>query len=313
MTSDGGSTWTPISALKSNEELAKFKIIWAVAALDGNHSAILLKEGPYSDQIFFITGYGGKNWRTVYLPSVGLRSLVIRNGEYWSFGHEVIERDQPGGGYSVPLALHSIDGVNWQHGTRSPNEYSDCNAQGCILWDGAIVDLYQKKPLFWALPADGSLTPKWAAARGTVCSVGSALKCAGARTSSAPPPRSEVSRLVSLAINPQADLPGCLICRLESFAVTRKLLGKGILYVNFIIRKDGTVGDVRVMRTPAKEIETAVANAIAAWVFQPPRKNGTPVERRRSLDLSVMCFALPSSDEGTCTLQIVQVPAGSQI
>jgi photosystem II stability/assembly factor-like uncharacterized protein len=312
MTSDGGATWTPISALKSNEELAKFKIIWAVAALDANRSAILLKEAPYSDQIFFVTGDGGKNWRTVYIPSVGLRSLVIHHGEYWAFGHEVIEKDQPGGAYGVPLALHSTDGVNWQHGMRSSNEYSDCNAQGCILWDAAIVDLYHEKPLFWALPADGSLTPKWAAARGTVCSVGSVLKCAGAKPSGAPPRRPEMSRPITIAINSQAPLPGCLICRLDSFPISKKLLGRGILYVNFIVCKDGTVGDVRVMRAP-KEIETAVVNAVGAWVFQPPRQNGIPVEIKRNLELSMMCFAFPSNEEGTCTLQIVQVPAGSQI
>jgi hypothetical protein len=312
ITSDGGATWTPIASLKSNEELAEFKLVWAVAALDGNHSAILLKKGPYSDQLFFVTGDGGKNWKAVYIPSVGLRSLVVHNGEYWAFGHEVFEKDKPGGGYSVPLALHSADGVNWQHGMRSPNEYSDCNAQGCILWDGAIVDLYHEKPLFWKLPADGSLTPKWAAAGGIVCSVGSVLKCASAKPSGAPPPRPEMNIAVNLAVIP-APVPGCLICRLDSFPISRNLLGRGILYLNFIVRKDGTVGDVRVMLAPAKEIETAVANAVRAWVFQPPRQNGTPVEMKRNLELSVMCFAFPSNDEGTCTLQIVQVPAGSQI
>jgi hypothetical protein len=312
MTSDGGATWTPISAFKSNEELAKFKIIWAVAALDDHHSAILLKEAPYSDQIFFVTGDGGKNWRTVYLPSIGLRSLVVHNGEYWAFGHEVIEKDEPGGGYGVPLALHSADGVNWQHGTRSPNEYSDCNAQGCILWDGAIVDLFHERPLFWKLPADGSLTPKWAAAGETVCSVGSELKCAGAKPSSAPPRRHELDRPVNLSFNSQASVPGCLICRLDSFPVSKEF-GRGILYVNFIVRKDGTVGDVRVMLAPAKEIETAIAGAIGSWIFQPPRRNGSPVEQKRNLELSVMCFAFPSNDKGTCTLQIIKLPAGSQI
>ncbi len=313
MTSDGGATWTPIAALRSNEGLAKFKIIWAVAALDANHYAILLKEGPYSDQLFFVTGDGGKNWKAVYLPSVGLRSLVVHNGEYWAFGHEVIEKDRQGGGYGVPLALRSPDGVNWKHAVRSPNEYSDCNAQGCILWDGAIVDLYHEKPLFWKLPADGSLTPKWAAARGSVCSVGSALKCAIARPSGALPRRPEMDRPINLSINSAVPVPGCLICRLDSFPVSEELLGRGILYVNFIVHKDGTVGDVRVMRAPAKEIEAAVANAVGVWVFQPPRQNGAPVEMKRSMELSVMCFAFPSNEAGTCTLQIVQMPAGSQI
>ena len=313
ITSDGGATWTPVSTLKSNEELARFTTIWAVAALDANHSAILLKQGPYSDQIFLLTRDGGKNWKPIYLPSVGVRSLVVHNGEYWAFGHEVVDRDKPGEEYGVPLVLHSADGVNWQRGARTSNEYSDCNAQGCILWDGAIVDLYGGKPLFWSLPADGSLTPKWAAAGGIVCSVGTALKCASAKPSGAPPRRHELDRAVSLSFNSQADVPGCLICRLDSFPVSRKFVGRGILFVNFIVRKDGTVGDVRVMLAPAKEIETAVAGAIESWVFQPPRRNGAPVEMKRNFELSVMCFAFPSHDEGTCTLQVVSLPVGSQI
>jgi len=302
LTDDGGVTWTPISALQSNQELEKFKIVFAVAALDSNHAVILLKEGPYSDQIFFITVDGGKTWKTTYIPNVGIRSLVVHNAEYWAFGLEVIEKDKPGGGYSVPLALHSMDGVNWLHGVRAPNEYSHCNAQGCILWDGAIVELYQEKPLFSALPADGSLTPVWAAAKGRVCSIGSVLKCASARPSNAPPPRPEMNRPVSQSLESPAPAPGCLVCRLDSFPVRKDLVGRGLLDVDFLVRKDGTVGDVKVQHASAKELESSVARVVEAWIFEPPRQGDAPVEKRQNIKLGLVCFAFPTNEEATCSL-----------
>ncbi len=322
ITDDGGVNWIPIATPTSNDELKRFKIAFAVTALDSSHAAILLKEGSYGDQVFLITADGGKTWSTTYIPNVGIRSLVVHNGQYWAFGHEVIEKDKPGGGYGVALAIHSVDGMNWLHGARAPNEFSDCNAQGCILWDGAIVQLYDEKPRFSALPPDGSLTRVWATAQGSVCSVGPALKCASAKPSDAPPPRPEMNRPIGFGpgINGWNPPSGCLICAFDRFRLPQNLLGEvtvtvnpgsharaihvpgiqSVVDVDFLVLKDGTVGQVQVRHAPAREIESAISENIRGWVFDPPRQNGTPAERNQNMKVRVSCLAFGSNKEASC-------------
>jgi hypothetical protein len=38
--------------------------------------------------------------------------VFVHEGEYWAFGHELVHREK-GGGYGVPLTLHSKDGETW--------------------------------------------------------------------------------------------------------------------------------------------------------------------------------------------------------
>ena len=146
MTHDGGSSWAAVSILKSDKDLRSAKLISGLAVLDGDRAAILVKDNPYSGQVIVYTVDGGKTWSKTDIPHSGIRRLVAHGGEYWVFGHEVIDRERGDGGYGVALAAHSQDGLHWVHGVTSPNEYSACNSQGCIIHDGAIVELYQKKP-----------------------------------------------------------------------------------------------------------------------------------------------------------------------
>ncbi len=303
ITHDGGKSWNSVSIQKSNADLQRFKLNHGLAVLDDNRAAILLKDGPYSGQVIIFTVGGGKTWNTTDIPHTGIRRLVAYNSEYWAFGHEVIERDRPGGGYGVALAVHSQDGLNWIHGVRSPKEYSDCNAQGCILHDGAIVEVYHEKPLFLALPADGSLTPNWATTRGVVCSIGATLKCADARPSEGIPPRPEINRPISQSFDARDSIPGCLACRLESFSAPKDRVTKTILNVKFVVHKDGTVGAVRVDRPPAGDIESAVVRELSAWLFEPPRQ-GQPTEETRRVQLGVLCFAFPGNEQGTCSFRV---------
>ncbi|MGB0033881.1 MAG: YCF48-related protein, partial [Candidatus Acidiferrales bacterium] len=262
LTSDAGATWTPINKIDTNEDLAKFPLVSSIATLGSEKAAILLKEGQYGDQIFLTTTDSRKTWKTTYIPSVVIRNLVVHDGEYWAFGIEVIEKDKPGGGHSVPLALHSPDGVTWTHGIRAPHEFEDCNSQGCVLWDGAIVELYHQQPVFWSLPADGSLTAIWASAKGAICSLGPALKCAHVSVVAAPPPRPEFRGLVAQAVNNPVWPSGCLICRVDQFSAPRNLNINNVFDVNFTVRKDGTIRDVTVSGAPPA-VQEALSHAVA--------------------------------------------------
>ncbi len=54
LTDDGGAHWKEVSALKTDKELAKWKFVFALGALDATHAAIMLKVGPaqYQTQTF---------------------------------------------------------------------------------------------------------------------------------------------------------------------------------------------------------------------------------------------------------------------
>jgi TonB family protein len=52
--------------------------------------------------------------------------------------------------------------------------------------------------------------------------------------------------------------------------------GTVILYA--IIRADGTVGNVRVIRGVDDRLDRFASQAIAKWQFQPAMKNGSPVD-----------------------------------
>jgi TonB family protein len=52
--------------------------------------------------------------------------------------------------------------------------------------------------------------------------------------------------------------------------------GTVILYA--VIRADGTVGGVRVLRSVDERLDQFASDAITKWQFQPATKNGTPVD-----------------------------------
>ena len=214
ITLDGGLSWQQITVIDSNRDLKKFPYVGGIAALDADHYMILLLQGPLSDWRFLSTQDAGKTWRVIEIPAVGLLSLVVRDGKYWAFGHEVIERDKPGGGYGVALVLYSADGEHWEHGTRSPKEYIDCNTQGCLIWDGAIVDVFNEKPVFTVVPPGGNLTNKWASTGATVCSVSTVLNCVAASQSEELPERPSDALEGWHAGIPflEPDIPGCIHC-----------------------------------------------------------------------------------------------------
>ena len=181
-TADGGATWNPVPIDLSSEDLEGFNYVLGVAAANSSNMAIVLSEGDSSVNAYRLlrTKDGGSKWTASDVPSTILNRLVAHDGEYWFAGAEVIEKDKPGGGYGVPVVMHSSDGEKWTRLPRwSKHEFSQCNLQGCLYWNGAGVLLPQAAPpKFWSFAPGDALTSKWAVAGGSICSVGSELRCA---------------------------------------------------------------------------------------------------------------------------------------
>ena len=59
---------------------------------------------------------------------------------------------------------------------------------------------------------------------------------------------------------------------------------EGWVDLEFIVRKDGTVGDVKVTNAqPAAVFDSAASDALARWRFEPVQRNGEPVDQRARL------------------------------
>ncbi len=328
MTADGGKTWSPIRAYQQNKELEQFSTVAALAILDDRRAAILYRSGKNNGHLLVSTENAGKTWSVSVIPDASIWGLTAHANEFWIFGYQVIEKDKPGGGYSVALAMHSSDGSNWSRGVRAPSEFSDCNPQGCILWDGAIVELFHEKTNYYGVPAAGKLTPVWVSAQGGLCSVSVSLNCTTATKLDAPPAKQSANRPSSGSIDPflrGPELPSadCLRCRLSAFPIDKKLLGqlpvgvilpggreqtmtmpglKSSLEIEYVVRKDGSNEQVRVKHAPNKQIEAAVTESVQGWVMVPKRLNGAPTEEKRKGTINVSCQAFPSNDEALCTL-----------
>jgi len=303
MTDDGGAHWTSVAGFDTNPSNKDSFEVLSFVRLDSNRATVALhqKEG---EDFFFVTRDDGETWKTIHLDNTFAGTLFSWNSQYWAFGIEYLER-QKSGGYSAPVVLHSPDGLNWSHGTTSPTEFSSCTSQGCILYDGAIANLYGEKPAYLAVPADGTLQPAWAAGKGSVCVAGPKLKCAQAENTATPPSRPYISRPISTVVNEFRLFDDCISCTSGSFAVPNTLRFMAVLDVSLDVAKDGTVSHVDVRKAPNPEVENEIQNIIGAWLFEPPREGGVPVERNHKFVFNLGCFAFPGNDQGTCSMLFI--------
>lgn len=193
-TTDGGSHWSAVNERQYPEGVEQFPYTFSLVALDQSHMAAMMKEGPaqYYAQAFLFTQDSGKTWQLLNIPNVTIYSFLRSNGQYWAVGTEVIHKDQPGGGYAVPVALYSRDGRNWTH---SANDLSACrlemctlcNSQGCLSSNGVIARIFSQITTVSAFSPDRNLSTKWATTESVVCFVDSHFQCAGLEPLSQPP------------------------------------------------------------------------------------------------------------------------------
>ena len=60
----------------------------------------------------------------------------------------------------------------------------------------------------------------------------------------------------------------------------RKKRVSGVVEVEFIIQKDGTVKSVKATKSPDERLSVLAEEAVSKWIFEPGIKNGEPVEVR---------------------------------
>jgi photosystem II stability/assembly factor-like uncharacterized protein len=299
-TSDGGATWAPVKIDLGSDDFKKFSHVSTILALDLKHMAIVLSGGnaAYYRQILLITKDGGLSWKVVDIPSSGLTQLTKHGGEYWFAGMEVIEKDKPGGGYGVPLLMHSADGEDWTHLPRwSQKEFSVCNVQGCLYWDGAGVEFPPASPVnYWTFAAEKEVTAKWAVAKGAICSVAVNLRCAAVNTTQTMPPYTESSSPIKHPLFPPAlDAPPsqgvqCISCDIEKVIVTQDYKGVAEVELKLHITQNGLTQDVEVVHATTPEIGERMAATARSWIFVPYEKDGVVHPTVTSVKLRVQAI-----------------------
>ncbi len=283
-TSDGGATWVPVQIDLASEDLKEFSYVLTVVAPDANHMAIVLSQGNSSVYAYklFLTTDGGTKWALSNIPSTVLGRLTSNNGEYWFAGVEVIEKDKPGGGYGVPLVMHSADGEKWTHLPRwSKNEFSECTSQGCLYWDGAGIQLPPTSPVsFWTFAPEKVVTARWAVAKGTICTVGTGLKCTTVTTTQTMPAYLDTSSPIvppisapPLDASPPQGLQ-CLYCDFERIMVTSDFQGAADVQLKLHIGQNGLVEQAEIVHATNSGIGERIAASARNWIFLPFVKDG---------------------------------------
>jgi len=302
MTHDGGEHWQSIAL---SDELRPYTEVLAVAAIDSSHY-LMLRRQPNVEDAFVITNDAGKSWKLVHMQNdasnrVLARTVFVHGGEYWAFGMELVHREK-GGGYGVPLTIHSRDGETWTHGVRGPNEFGACNPQGCYLWDGVVEVLYGEHEQFWSMPQDGSLSDKWAIAGHGACTIKGTLKCSSVALTDRLPARPEKKGIIFISTGSKQIAPGCLECPIAPIVPDKP--GSSIQKVNasVTVRRDGSVADSSV-DSASKRISKLVEDQLSAWLFEPAHNGESTTETKKRFSMLLMCSGVPGNpDSDRCSL-----------
>src|SRR5260370_18576364 len=297
-TVDGGLHWSAVSAGQNSEDIKHFTYSFSLVGLDGSHMAVMLKQGAaqYESQAFLSTQDLGKSWNLVNIPNVTLYSFLRVEGRYWAVGTEVIHKDQPGGGYAVPVALYSSEGEKWNHSTGDLSACklemcTVCNTQGCFSSNGLISRVFLEKTTYSAFPPDKELTPKWASTDSPVGFVVSRLQCAplkelpSAPSSAGSPVPTVVGPGPLGAPIPQG--PRCIVCGIDRIFIDKKAQGAYTIKLVFGIAKNGSVTSVEVQDAPTPEVKSRIELQTQQWIFEPYLKAGAPVNVKLNTSVNV--------------------------
>jgi hypothetical protein len=280
VTHDGGDHWEDIPALGS-PELSPFTYVLSVAALDAKHYVMLRQERQVRS-IYVSTEDGGKSWRVTrqgddITNREFARLIVVHDGEFWSFGSEMLLREKHGG-YSVPLVLHSKDGHRWMRGIALQEGFGTCNLHGCYLWDGTVVSAYGVHEQYWAFPQDGSLSKIWAVAGDRVCTLGAVLKCGPARVTDEPQPMRIRQGFFKPIWDDRTYLhfdEDCVACGVWLVPLDPGINWQGRVVVSFEITADGTVDDLSEDGAPAGPLGALIEEQVKRWRFSlHPQRQG---------------------------------------
>jgi hypothetical protein len=297
-TVDGALHWSTVSAGQNSEDIKNFPYPFSLVSLDSSHMAVMLKQGAaqYEPQAFLSTQDSGQSWSFLNLPNVTLYSFLRVEGRYWAVGSEVVHKEQRNGGYAVPVALYSSDGVTWSHsgGDLSACKGENCtvcNSEGCFSTNGVISRVFSEKITYSAFPTNKELTPQWASTASAICFVGSTLNCAGLKLLPQAPTSSGVAAPTVVGPGPLGAAippgPRCIVCGLDRIFVDKKAQGPFTIKLVFGIAKSGTVTSVEVQGAPTPEVKTRIEQQTQQWIFEPYLKDGSPVSVRLNTSINV--------------------------
>ncbi len=297
-TLDGGLHWSAVSEGQNSEETRHFPYTFSLVALDSSHMAVMLKQGAaqYETQAFLFTEDSGKTWHFLNIPNVTLYSFLRVGDRYWAVGTEVIHKDQPGGGYAVPVALYSVDGETWNHSTNDLSACklemcTVCTAGGCFSSNGVISRIFAEKTLYATFPSNKELTPKWASTDSSVCFVGTRLQCAPL-TALAKAPSGSGSPVPTVVAPgplgaPIQQGPRCFVCGLDRIFIDKKAQGAYTVKLTLGIAKNGTVTSAEAQGAPTEEIKSRIEQQANQWIFEPYLKDGAPVNVKLNTSVRV--------------------------
>jgi hypothetical protein len=296
LTHDGGERWEEIPALMTSE-LAPFTRTLGVAALDSSHFAMLRRQ-PKIEDVFVVSADGGKSWKMAHQRNDDTNrelstQLLVHGGEYWAFGMELLHREK-GGGYGVPMTLHSKDGETWTHGTIGPNEFRACNVQGCITTSGAVETLYDPREQYWVLPEGGSLSGTWAIAGNRVCTINTTIECGSAlMTENQPAPRLRIPQPLGhpTKVTNLPFAPDCVACGVRVIRLDPGTNWQGRVVVTFAVDQDGSVTDLSEDGAPEGPLGALMEEQVKHWNFKPTQAGGTTPPRHFPID--VKCIDAP--------------------
>lgn len=278
------------------DTLQRFPFTPFLVALSPDKMTAVLSEGPYSEAGYLATIDGGKTWSFYDPPSTGIKDLLRVDGKYWATGHEVVDKDKPGGGHGVPMATYSDDGTHWTHTNNEIHpchwEYCViCNAQGCLASGTLLVDFFHQATTYRTIPK-GALTAKWAAAGENICTLNQNVACASLGKASdveaspdVPLPQEQtMSRLGSKS--PTGALR-CVSCSLEPVFIDDKVKGRITVHVVIEVGTDGTVEMANVEKSPSDSLTQKIRDQMMTWLFEPPTKDGQPIRIKTESDIAV--------------------------
>jgi len=298
-TVDGGKSWNPVPVPpKEDNRSPGFGWVFSLGVVDSRRMAVIFKEGAaqYFSQRLVVTGDGGNTWSTQDIPSMTLHSFTVHGGEFWVTGTEVIEKDKPGGGYAVPVAMHSADGQTWTHAERPKEVPYACTVQGCLYRNGEAVKLFEKPPeRYWVSSAEKALTTRWAVAGRSICSVGVELRCSAVEETTQLPQKEERAQVPATitppALGPETNRgPQCILCPFETVIVTKDYQGVAEVELKLQIDTTGLVSEVQVVHATKPDIGDRMMVAARNWIFAPYKKDGTPHPAVTSVKLRIQAI-----------------------
>jgi len=298
-TTDGGKTWQPIVPVNDPDWLKKYPFTVGMAALNKDHLAVRVSQGPYSDGEFLWTDDGGKTWSANYLSSSSVPGMFTAEGSYWSVGHEVLGKDKPGGGYAAPMSFHSKDGISW---ARTPmnweichwHDCGGCTAQGCFAGKSSFLQMQNDKDWLAKFPAHEGLSSQWAKSGDTLCLLTrTAVECTTLQpvktldTHEDSP--SWESHNVPAIGSVRKSNPQCILCRLDPIFITRTgNPGPVDVQINFVLEASGQINNVKITGNLPDDVIAKVREEIRNWFFEPFLKNGAPAPTTLGMQGRVM-------------------------